>query len=128
MDTKRGRDVLLSDVQASSLNILSAVRKTRSRSLTKKKAETFCSAVRDPNTTEQVSAFQSVRSAAYPRRDDEPNSQAKLDAYSPVHKNELPVHIPFMIVPSALKKINTFRAFEEKNFNFVPMAGFMVNF
>lgn len=37
MDTKRGRDVLLSDVQASSLNILSAVRKTRSRSLTKKK-------------------------------------------------------------------------------------------
>lgn len=127
MDTKRGRDVLLSDVQASSLNILSAVRKTRSRSLTKK-AETFCSAVRDPNTTEQVSAFQSVRSAAYPRRDDEPNSQAKLDAYSPVHKNELPVHIPFMIVPSALKKINAFRAFEEKNFNFVPMAGFMVNF
>ena len=94
----------------------------------KKKAETFCSAVRDPNTTEQVSALQSVRSAAYPRRDDEPNSQAKLDAYSPVHKNELPVHIPFMIVPSALKKINAFRAFEEKNFNFVPMAGFMVNF
>ena len=84
--------------------------------------------MRDPNTTEQVSALQSVRSAAYPRRDDEPNSQAKLDAYSPVHKNELPVHIPFMIVPSALKKINAFRAFEEKNFNFVPMAGFMVNF
>ena len=52
----------------------------------KKKAETFCSAVRDPNTTEQVSAFQSARSAACRKRDDEPNSQAKLDAYSPVHK------------------------------------------